>query len=78
MNTATWPEVARASGSVGLKAFQKVWYGKEPLSTQEHELLQEVFRQYPMGVDNYKVWLKQRVRQLAENFLRERERAIQV
>ena len=70
MNTEEWPNISHAAGSVGLKAFHKVWYAREPLTETEDKLLRGVFEKYPMGVTNFNVWLKQRVRQLYENFIK--------
>ena len=78
MNTSEWPAISHTAGSTGLKAFNKVWYTKEKLTDKEDKLLRELFVQYPMGVGNYNIWCKQRVRQLSENFTKGKEDAIQI
>lgn len=73
MITQDWPDIAHTAGAAGLKALRKIWYTKEPLTPVEDRLLRNLFQQYPLGQDNYHKWLKQIVRQVAEQFIRERE-----
>lgn len=70
MNT-TWGEVAAASGSVGLLSFDKVWHNSGQLTMDERRHLEEVFALYPLETSDFRVWLKQRARQLFENSVRE-------
>ena len=65
-----WENIKRTGGSTALVAFKKVWYESADLLPEEDKVLRELFAQYPLGQDNFKVWKKQVTRQLFERSVR--------
>ena len=62
----TWDAIKATGGRPALQAFNKVWYEHARLTPEELQLLGDLFAKYPLGTDNFKTWLKQRVRQIYE------------
>ena len=67
----TWPELAQAAGSQGLVIFNQTWYEGRQIDDNTKEVLAPVFDRFPLGTTNFKVWLKQRTRQLFERSLKD-------
>jgi hypothetical protein len=62
-----WSAIRSTGGTPAAVAFDKVWYKGTQLTPQETTLLQNLFKQYPLGQTDFNVWLKQTVRQVFEN-----------
>ena len=67
----TWPELAQIAGSRGLAIFNQTWYEGRQIDDNTKEVLAPVFDRFPLGTTNFKVWLKQRTRQLFERSLKD-------
>lgn len=70
-----WETIKAMGGRPALQAFNKVWYEHTRLTPEELQLLKDLFSKYPLGKDNFKTWLKQRVRQIYEKAVDEERKA---
>jgi len=66
-----WDEVSALVGSRGLMILDKVWHNHSQITEEDKEHLRPAFERYPLGTGDFRVWLKQRTRQLFEKEVRE-------
>ncbi|MDO8715558.1 MAG: hypothetical protein Q7J73_01940 [Dehalococcoidales bacterium] len=69
-----WSEIQKRAGLEGLKAFRSVWYKHERLSPEQMARLRSLHTEQPLDTEDFKVWLKQRTRQLYEGSILEASR----
>lgn len=69
MKREKWKQITSKAGTEGLKAFNAVWYKRERLTPEQEACLRSLYTEQPLGTDKFKVWLKQRTRQLYEGSL---------
>ncbi len=67
-----WIEISKTGGIKAVNAFRDIWYNGKELDKERKAILKPLFEKYPLGQTDIKVWVKQRMRQIFENSLREK------
>lgn len=70
-NAAKWMQVSSLGGSKGMQAMFDVWYGGKELTSEQEDYLRQLFRMQPLGQMDFNVWLKQTLRRVYENAVKE-------
>ena len=63
-----WDRIVVKGGRKVLEILSRVWYGNDNqgVSDSERAFMEPLFKEFPLGTDNFNVWLKQRTRQAFE------------